>query len=601
MPDQGTVYDGHVSLDGMDAYSEPAELNLSTVTKAVNRQFRGGINRTRPAFRQAELIFENDEDKTDFTNGNVQGICAYKKVRPGRRDGLVVAVAGSMYFLTLVNEKAYVYRFFRGNNPKLMQTWLIQVEEWVYAQDGESLPMFWDGLIPSTARRSNGVDEMPIGNAMAYGHGRVFVTNQYNQIAASDVMYGKGFTDTTNVQKFTEGTIQANGGFFTLPNWLGMIGGIIFLPVMGLNNRGQGPVLVLGTHGAISIDVGRPRNQWEDSPPDRIELVGRGCIASESVVIVNGDPWFKSDDGISAYLATASDEQRKTTLRNQSKHVSNWLNTETRHLRKYATSVYFDNRMLSTSMPFTELPNNDKYGVHRFFRGFLVADFDTVGGDGTSGMNWDGLWTGIRPTAAVVGDISDVARCFAMSYDRDGKNRLYQITKLTANDNGKKQIESFYVTRKMSYRESGAGEFKLKQLIGGVTWISEISDEIQMSVDYRADHYQLWNNLMPLRNFGNKEPESSSGLPISRQREKKYRFPSPDANCRDGTDDVTNAGYQFQGLVKLFGNVRVDRIRFMSRIPNTETVSVDGDDCGDIKPEKAIEGTIESDYTYFIV
>ena len=601
MAEAGTIYDGHIALDGMDAYSDPAELNLTTVAKAVNRQFRGGINRTRPSFREAKLVFQNDEDKNDFTYGNVQGCCAYKKVRPGRRDGMVVAVAGSLYFLTLVNEMAYVYRFFRGNNPKLMQTWFVQAEDWIYAQDGESLPVFWDGLIPSTARRSTGGVEMPVGTAMAYGHGRVFVTNPYNQIAASDVMYGKGFTDTTNVQKFTEGTIQANGGFFTLPIWLGMIGGVVFLPVMGLNNRGQGPLLVLGTHGAMSIDVGRPRSQWEESPPDKIELIGRGCIASESIAIVNGDPWFKSDDGISAYLATASDEQRKTTLRKISQSVSNWLNTETRHLRKYATSVYFDSRVLSTAMPLIEVPKSDTNGLHRFFRGFVVADLDTVGGDGLSGLNWDGLWTGIRPTAMVAADISDVPRCLVLSYDRDKQNRLYQVTKLTGNDNGNKQIESFYVTRRMSYREAGAGEFKLKQLIGGVTWISEISDEIQMSVDYRADHYQLWSNLMPHRNFGNKEPENTTGVPVSRQREKKYRFPSPDHECREGTDDVTTQGYQFQGMVKLVGNVRVDRVRFMSRVPQTETVSVDGDDCEDLKPEKAIEGTIESDYTYFIV
>jgi hypothetical protein len=65
---------------------------------------------------------------------------------------------------------------------------------------------------PNTVFRLNpAAQQMPIGTIMAYAYGRVAVSTAQNNIYVSDIIYGNGFTTTSNTQNFTEQTYWAEG------------------------------------------------------------------------------------------------------------------------------------------------------------------------------------------------------------------------------------------------------------------------------------------------------------------------------------------------------------------------------------------------------
>ncbi len=237
------------------------------------------------------------------------------------------------------------------NDASLMNAWFVQAEDRVYIQNGYQYAIAWGGVVgavsatlitantyceivtvgttdytligaPSntvgikftatgTATGSGtvsmpayrlfpGKGQMPIGTIMEYAFGRVFVSDKYNQIYASDIIFGAGFTDTTNTQNFTEITYWAEGGAFSTPAMMGEITAMKVMPYIGGNLRGQGELVVLTSNGAFSMDVSIPRTLWNTSNIQRISLLGRGCTSS-NVALVNSELWFRSHDGWAFY------------------------------------------------------------------------------------------------------------------------------------------------------------------------------------------------------------------------------------------------------------------------------------------------------------
>lgn len=599
MSEPRMVMDGHSSLFGMDADTSPTALKPVFVAKAVNRIFRGGKNDPRPAFQQINLIFANDADKALFQGGNMQGMTSYLKKTPGRSDGIVVSIGGTIFYIVLVNESGYVNRIMDGNEKQALHCFFVQAEEWLYIQDGHNLPIFWNGIADAT--RSTGPDhkKMPIGTIMTYAHGRIFVSNEFNEIRASDVMFGNGFTDTTNVQNFTETEYWQEGGAFVIPSDYGQITGMVVLPSLSSNIRGQGELLAFAENGAMSFDVNLPRLSWKDAQIQKTALKGRGCLSPYSLITVNGDAWYKSADGWATYSNSSLDFAQRPSFRKFSAQINNWLDSETPDLRRYAAHVFFDNRILGTVQPSLSLTrytdaDENVYGSHRYFRGLVALDLDpTSGTRGGDVINFDGLWTGIRPTGLAV--MKD--RAFAMSYDADGVNRLYEIKKDQGDDNRSKQIVSMYATRRMGGQAMQSSEFMEKKLLGGEIWISEVSKPIGVAIDFRPDSYHCWNDFMPERQFGTTNP-------ISARTEKHFKVGSPDSDqCRDdGNDKTIGFGTEFQFLVRGRGNFRIDRMRIYANELQPIPIRIESNDC---EPEnvtnKAVACLTEDDFEYLIV
>jgi len=637
MPAEGSVFDGFTSIIAQDADTHPSYLPESVVSESVNRTFRGGINRTRPSIRNIPIMAGDGEAETivnDILGGNFQGAYPYRATNLRTSDGILLSVSGIIYFLKMVNNRAFAYKVIEGNDPGMMHTFFVQAEDRAYIQNGYQNAIAWDGVLgtltaseiqngdycdivsvgttnftligaPSNTvgvkftavitetQRGTGTGtvklpayrlnpylaKMPIGTIMEYAFGRVFVSDRFNQIYASDIIYGGGFTDTKNTENFTEIGYWAEGGAFSTPAMMGNITGMRVMPQIGTNLRGQGELVVLTGNGAFSMDVSIPRSQWNTSNIQRISLLGRGCT-SPYLGLANSELWFRSHDGWAFYSNSQSEFARYFSLRKLSREVNKWVENDTPWMKQFASTMFFDNYIISTVSPQTYRAEGVE-GLNRYHRGMVVLDLDQSSSpapDAQLSFRWNGIWTGIRPTQLLTALIQGEKRGFGFSFDADNKNRLYEFTISQGDDygpNGSRQIESFFTTGRYDFNRSGAtNKFLRKKITGGEMWMSEIKGEVDSYVDFRADSNPCWSQLKVPTTFGCNpcSPVVTECFPQrGGNRYKRYKFNTPDpSECNDLAGIPSVEGSEFQIKVNLTGSATVDRVRLMANIKNND-------------------------------
>ena len=583
MPAEGSVFDGFTSIIAQDADTHPSYLPESVVAESVNRTFRGGVNRTRPSIRNIKIVAGANQSGTivnDIQNGNFQGAYPYRAVKYNSTDGILISVSGVIYFLKINNNLATAYKIIDGNDPGMMHTWFVQAEDRVYIQNGYQNAIVWDGDLTIPAYRLNPYNQkMPIGTVMEYAFGRVFVSDRFNQIYASDIIYGNGFTDTTNTENFTEIGYWAEGGAFSTPAMMGNITAMKVMPQIGTNLRGQGELVVLTGNGAFSMDVSLPRAQWNTSNIQRISLLGRGCT-SPYLALANSELWFRSHDGWAFYSNSQSEFARYFSLRKLSREVNKWVSNDTPWLKQFASTMFFDNYLISTVAPQTYRARGVE-GLNRYHRGMVVLDLDQSSSpapDAQLSFRWNGIWTGFRPTQLFTALIQGEKRGFGFSFDKDNKNRLYEFTTGYGDDygpGGTRQIESFFTTGRYDFNRSGAtNKFLRKKITGGEMWMSEIKGTVDSSVDFRADSNPCWSELKVPTTFGCDpcSPRATECVPQKGgNRYKRYKFNTPDpSECNDLAGIPAVEGSEFQIKVNLTGSATVDRVRLMANIKNND-------------------------------
>jgi len=582
MPSEGSVFDGFTSIVAQDASTHPSYLPEFYVAESVNRTFRGGVNKTRPAIRNIRILPGENQSPTivnDIQNGNFQGAYPYRRVKYESADGILLSVSGAIYFLKIINNTAYAYKLIDGNDPSMMHTWFVQAEDRVYIQNGYQNPIAWGGDLNVAAYRLNPfAGKMPIGTIMEYAFGRVFVADRFNQIYASDIIYGNGFTDTTNTENFTEITYWSGGGAFSTPSTMGNITAMKVMPYIGGNLRGQGELVVLTGNGAFSMDVGLPRSSWSTQQIQRISLLGRGCT-SPYTTLVNSELWFRSHDGWAFYSNSQSEFGRYFSMRKLSREVNKWVDRDTNWLKQFASTMYYDNYLISTVAP--EIKRTNSPGLNRYHRGMVVLDLDQSSSpapDAQLSFRWNGLWTGIRPTHLLTALIAGEQRGFAFSFDNDNKNRLYEITKTHESDYGEQgtvPIQSFFTTGRYDFNKSGAtNKFIRKRISGGEVWLSEIKGQATSAVEYRSDSNPCWSELMLPSTFGCNpcSPKANECYP---QRGgnlfKRYKFNTPDPKeCSTISEIPAIEGSEFQIKLSMTGTATIDRLRLMANIKNND-------------------------------
>jgi hypothetical protein len=584
MPADGSVFDGFTSIVAQDADTHPSYLPPSMVAESVNRTFRGGINRTRPSIRNISIVVGEGQPSTivnDIQNGSFQGSFPYRATNLNTNDGILLSVSGVIYFLKIVNNIAYAYKLIEGNDPGMMHTWFVQAEDRVYIQNGYQNAIAWDGDLSVPAYRLNPyLKKMPIGTIMEYAFGRVFVTDRLNQIYASDIIYGNGFTDTKNTENFTEIGYWAEGGAFSTPSMMGNITGMKVMPQIGTNLRAQGALVILTANGAFAMDVSIPRAQWATTNMQTISLLGRGCV-SPYTALANSELWFRSHDGWAFYSNSQSEFARYFSLRKLSREVNKWVSNDTPWLKQFASTMFFDNYLISTVAPETYRAAGVE-GLNRYHRGMVVLDLDQSSSpspDAQLSFRWNGIWTGFRPTQLLSALITGQKRGFGFSFDNDNKNRLYEFTNSTGSDfgaNGTRAIESFFTSGRYDFAQSGASnKFLRKRITGGEMWLSEIKGEVTSKAEFRPDSYPCWSELKVPTTYGCDPCSPVLKTPCNPRRGgdsyKRYKFNSPDpSECNYISDIPVIEGSEFQLKINLTGAATVDRVRIMANIKNLE-------------------------------
>jgi len=700
MASDGRVYDGSTITIGMDAETHPSILPAEYVSSCVNRSFRQGVNATRPPFTEIPITPAYGQDPsilTAFQTGNFQGAWPYKAIKSGSLDGFVVSVAGTIYFVSIVNNVGTLYKLIDGNDPTMMHTWFIQAEDWMYIQNGYQDPIAWSGDIsgvptnlqaqgngsttinltwtenapgavsneiqvqsgstifstiaivsygqvgysfsavnsttqyefqvrsvfpdgsstpwsniatttagnktitaaqPNTCFRLNPVkQQMPIGTIMAYAYGRVAVSDANNNIYISDIIYGNGFTTTSNTQNFTEQTYWQEGGSFTPPANLGLITGMRIMPSLNINVRGQGELVVFCENGSFTLDLSQDRTTWQANNIQKVSLIGRGCRSPWSITGVNNDVYFRCDDGWAFYNNAQVDFYEALSFRKISREVQPWVNYDTPWLRQFESAMFFDNRLIATVSPFTvSTADPSVCGLHRPSRAMIVLDVEQesrISPDASMPTRWNGLWEGPQPTQLSTAQINGVQRGFAFSFDADNINRLYELQSssslLTGVDDysvqyGSVPIGSYFITKRYDFTPNpGASKFVRKQLAGGEVWISNLKEAVTVACEYRPDSYACFFTLSQPITVGFDEctPITVGCVPaVSQPRYQQLKFPSPDINdCETFGQISPQEGAEFQFKIDITGACIVDRVR-LSGIFN-DSLDLPAGDCPD--------------------
>jgi hypothetical protein len=213
--------------------------------------------------------------------------------------------------------------------------------------------------------------------------------------------------------------------------------------------------------------------------------------------VVNEDLWFRGDDGYRSYRQARSDATGWAHIP-LSTNVTQFLSVDDGQLLRFASSIYFNNRIIGTTSPvWNATPMRSSQpspGGRVYHNGMVVVDFDILSSFGTQASPaWDGHWTaGVEQVASipkvkigqlVTGTFNGVTRAFMFGLqeqsDSDGnityQNQLYEISADDRDDfNG--SIPWEIVSRAFDFKGGQqSSSFTENEIYDGDVWISDIS------------------------------------------------------------------------------------------------------------------------------
>lgn len=403
--DKSRVSAGIVTLwGGVNSGDEPSDISDDQVSWAENITLRGGRPKQRPGFRQISLVGESDEDAEVSATAarlHFQGCYFYEDA--GGRGFVIISAGGRTFRFKLTNNLATAIEITDPSEPNNSQAPIIyhqQVENNLVVQDGSSMPLIYNGASSRRAAR----DEVPIGSGpMAYGLGRLWVAQGYEYVAG-DIKGGP-----TGVLKFTENDYFNEGGSFTIPLRLGGISAMQFTAAPN-TALGQGELFIAAPSAAYSTVVPTDRDTWKNltDPVQRIVLINNGSLSHASTVLVNGDLYIRSRDGIRSVIQAVRDFSQAGNVP-ISREMSRALNGDNPDLLKFTSGILFENRLLMTTLARAKW--NGAY-----FNGLAVLDFDLISSQGKRrSACWDGAWTGLQFLSVMKGTFNGVERAFAVA------------------------------------------------------------------------------------------------------------------------------------------------------------------------------------------
>lgn len=560
------ISDGIANVErGVNSGLAPDLLPRNQLAFAVNMTVRGGFAGTRPGRRKDSLDFDDDEDlQSAFEDGLFQEAEYFSPLMT--REGQIIASISGRFFLIRPGSygswSATVQEITPtvANSPVLEQAWMVQAEDFMVIQDGESFPIIYDG---TTARRANS-DEVPIGTRMAYGMGRLWVARG-REFEAGDIVNGPSGTATYQfrdaVLKFTENDYIAEGGAFGVPLQSGEITGMRFSANLD-TSLGQGELIVFTERAVFAVHVPTDRTEWKnlEIPLQRVAAMPFGATSHGGIVNVNGDLFYRSPDGLRS-LIFARREFSAGAYGNlpMSREMRRVLDDNDKKLLKFANGCVFDNRLFMAISP----ARNVGHGVYH--RGIVALDFDLVSSmDQKSPPAYDGLWTGLRVLKILKGEFDGMERCFMFCLSAAGKIELWEQTVDEYCDRpsmaDRTRIVGSWETPLLDF----TSRFQRKRLETADVWIDGMKETVDFNVKYRPDEYPLWfdwHSWNECADTGNCDVGCSPPLMKQPQYRTRMRLPRPAVVCEQGTEKTANVGYKFQARVEFTGCMRLKAMR----------------------------------------
>lgn len=590
------TYDGFTGLRGI--WGGNSDFVPPTYAQnAVNRLFRQDYNATRWGIQNIELEFENDEERIWFHGANGQGAFWYDSYPSYLYPKIAVSVGGRIFTIEVVGRKGKVRKLFDGNYRQGLHSWFVQGYEYLVCQDGVNPPMIWDGQ--NAAYRSDiAKNQIPIGSVMAFIHGRFILATAdgKNVIRLSEIAGAANVNEHKDILEFPE-VIPS----FGIATNLGEVMGLYPMPYLD-SGSGQYELTALCQNGFTSFDFRSEEQDLLSTQVQKISLFGTGCVGTHAFAGLNSDLFFRTVSGINTYRNSRLEFTQSWDQTDVSREVNYWLKDDRPDLLGTIPMVGWNNMVLTGCSPLIEPPSNPCFGYHRYCRGFTVFDAQSMSTAGRQGEPvWHGMWTGIRPWAFVKGRIGTAQRCFAFSYDRDGKNRLYEITQGNGPDYFEGQprnIFSLFTSATLGSVEGRTSTFQPKKLNGGYIEVDGVLNASRIDVDYRPDGSPCWLPIDFLEPGCDCPKLNEAGC---RQTSwpvwaRKYFKAKSGTDCIPGTGIPADVFYHCQARVRGEGSFNVSRFNFrMNPQPNKEVAECVGNNCNLVACCPA-----EYDYSYHI-
>ncbi len=442
-------------IDGMNRGREPALITEHQAHYLRNVTTRGGRLRSRPRFVRRAIL----------PNGLLQGATVFSAL--GR---ILVSVGGRIHELNpTANWSSTEKTGAEVNSPKQPRVWFCETAGSLVIQDGQARPFLYDGAV----FRRSADDEVPVGQAMAYGNGRLAVAvNDANAVRLGDIRQPEHQSEL----KFTETNFLTGGGDFSFPK----VTALAVLPIVDTAS-GHGSLIVGCRNSVHSLKTQvTQRDMWSEIGFSTVILPNRGISGPNAVVAVNQDLFFRSSDGLRS-VRTSTADYGAPGLAPLSVEVRHRLDRDTPSLLTDASVASFDNRLLATHSPFF-------YGPRSMAQGIVAMNFDTLSGRGQkSAPCFDGEWDGILIAQIVTGDIAGNERCFALGRDVAGQNTLWEIMPDTAEPAGDEPVQ--VVESRTLFADSPG---TLKALRRCDLQFSGIRGGLVARVYFRPDNHPFW-------------------------------------------------------------------------------------------------------------
>jgi len=596
------VYDGFMSQEGgMNGGFRSSLLQETQYHKGLNVTCRGGAVRTRPPVRELTLQFPYSPDQRTFQYRRFQGAYVYHATHASY---LCCGIGGNVYFVDvrtgIVTDVSQTTGRFSQYAERL---YFCQAEKYLIIQDGINGAIICDGVEARAA--DNTENEVPRGTIMAYGHGRLFLCTGKNEFIAGDIYKSN---EPGSHLKFTETTYLAGGGSFSLPTEMGDITGMTFVRNFESSGTGNGPLLVFGENGYGSYNVYLSRVDWQGTDIARIESIGQGAASASAIVQMNEDVMYRTWTGLRSHTFLENEVSSRRAFTELAEEIRPFLDQETSWMTPYCSAVQFDNRLLFTiiGQKVTALDEDDVEVDDYRFRGIAALDFQPVSGITVVSKNvsaaWDGMWTGMNPTAIVAGLFDQEERCFIFGKTDGGINVLYELKKGSGMDNGDVPISCRLYTRAMPYKRPSENgmvgiPYRWKTLQKIDMWIREIEGDVELKAWVRPDNRGIFTEMAtetvhaPVEDFSN--PVIGIPEPGRTQSRPKFTFHAPSWSTDQYQKEGMNHGAFFEFCLEWSG--LAEFLRF-----GTTAVDQEAKDLSTKEPEVAIRFTEfeRSDYSY---
>ena len=583
---QGLAVDGfQVVNQGVNDGVAPNTLERSQAAFAVNAMFRGGFPESRFGWIKRPLKFLDESGAIDtalrdlFEDGLFQGATTFR-----RRNMLVVQISGHLFSIDLRTFNVQDVSISSDlNRPDLREVWMLEVEDYVIVQDGQSAPIFFNG---SMSRRSDsdgvsGTKEIPTGTVMAYVLGRVWVANTArDSFIAGDI----AFNGHDSYLKVTENDFLNEGGAFAIPMNYGKITAMSAIAQMD-TSTGQGPLQVFTEGGTFSVNAPVTRSEWKNLtyPIQSISLVNNGATGQNAFAAVNGDIWFRSGDGVRSFLVAFRDSQSWTNTP-LSKNVERALVRDTPQFLNHASMVLYDNTLLCTVAPM----RNQDYGM--LHRGFVALDFNPLGLlGGRSQPVWNGVWTGFDCHQALSGIFGGIERAFAFSRSSEGNVELWELDRTARfdNDGSNDKLTVWNVEGPaLNFDDKG---WDLKKLLFGELWLDQIQSNVTVTAQFRPDSDPRWQAWASFSVCANREScltaEQCSAIDtLGLQYRARKRLPEPSDDCDSLTGKPYRIAFDIQPKLTFEGPCRLKKFRALASAEAEEAFGACEEDetCSDL-------------------